>query len=245
MCGRYALLEDAKAVADLFGIENVEQFPPRYNIAPTQPILMIGTDGASQVAPILVRWGLVPSWVKEPGEFSLLLNARSESASEKPSFRNAMRHRRMLIPASGYYEWNRMGEERQAYWVRPRDGGIMVFGGLMEGWASPDGSEIDSGCILTTSSNKSLSAIHHRMPVIIRPQDFERWLDCRTQEPRDVKDLMLPFDEDYLEAIPVGKAVNKVSNSGPEIQTRVEIETSGDGLKKSDNPVDTDQMDLF
>lgn len=245
MCGRYALIEDAKAVEDLFGIENVEQFPPRYNIAPTQPILMIGTDGASQISSILVRWGLVPSWVKEPGEFSLLLNARSESAIEKPSFRNAMRHHRMLIPASGYYEWYRKGEEKQAYWVRPRDGGMMAFGGLMESWASPDGSEIDSGCILTTSANKTLSAIHHRMPVVIRPQDFERWLDCKTREPRDVKDLMLPFDEDYLEAIPVGKAVNKVSNSGSEIQTRVEFETNREGPDRSGDPVDTDQMDLF
>ncbi|MFK5979780.1 MAG: SOS response-associated peptidase [Rhizobiaceae bacterium] len=245
MCGRYALVESTEAVEALFNLNNLEQFPPRYNIAPTQPILMIGTDGASQIAPILVRWGLVPAWVKEPGEFSLLLNARSESAAEKPSFRNAMRHRRMLIPASGYYEWYRKGEEKQAYWVRPRNGDIMVFGGLMESWASPDGSEIDSGCILTTSANKSLSAIHHRMPVIIKPEDFNRWLDCKTQEPRDVKELMLPFGEDYLEAIPVGKAVNKVSNSGPEIQTRVEIEPIGKGPNKPNKLVKTDQMKLF
>ena len=245
MCGRYALVETTEAVEALYNLKYLDQFPPRYNIAPTQPILMIGNDGASQIAPILVRWGLVPSWVKEPGEFSLLINARSESAAEKPSFRNAMRHRRMLIPASGYYEWYRKGDEKQAYWVRPRDGSLMTFGGLMETWASPNGSEIDSGCLLTTSANKALSAIHHRMPVIIKPQDFERWLDCRTQEPRDVEDLMLPFDEDFFEAIPVGNAVNKVSNSGPEIQTQVEIEPAGEGSKKSADPVATDQMDLF
>lgn len=245
MCGRYSLTQSPEEVGRHFNLEHLDPFPPRYNIAPTQPILMIGVDGASQISPILVRWGLVPAWVKEPGEFSLLINARSETATEKPSFRNAMRHRRMLIPATGYYEWYRKGDEKQAYWVRPRDGSIMAFGGMMESWASPDGSEIDSGCLLTTGANKSLSHIHHRMPVIIKPQDFETWLDCKTREPRDVENLMLPFDNDYLEAIPVGNAVNKVSNSGPEIQTRTKVKKETKTGEKTENPVNKDQMDLF
>ncbi|MBL4733358.1 MAG: SOS response-associated peptidase [Rhizobiaceae bacterium] len=242
MCARYTLTETTEAVETLFGLESLDPFPPRYNIAPTQPILMMTASGVSDIAPILVRWGFVPNWVKEPGEFSLLLNARSETAAEKPSFRNAMRHRRTLVPASGYYEWHRQGDAKQAYLIRPRNGGILTFGGLMETWSSPNGSEIDSGCILTTGSNQSLSSIHHRMPVIIRPEDFDRWLNCRTQEPRHVEELMLPFDDDFLECVPIGKAVNTVTNSGPEIQNPVEIDEESVQKDKEPKP---DQMDLF
>jgi len=245
MCGRFSLTASPDEVAELFQFENLEDFPPRYNIAPTQPILMATVDPAGIVSPLLVRWGLVPSWVKDPKDFTLLLNARSETAAEKPSFRSAMRHRRGLVPASGFYEWYRKGEEKQAYWVRPKDGGIVAFGGLWETWSSPDGSEIDSGCILTTESNPTMAKIHHRMPVVIRPEKFGDWLDCKTREPKDIKQLMLPIDDDYFEAIPVGNAVNKVANSGPEIQQRMVVEPAAAADATIPGRTDSGQMDLF
>ena len=228
MCGRIGLEVPWEELFGYFNlirpVEMGEEMPPRYNIAPTQPIVMVGDGADGQREGMLVRWGLVPSWVKDPKSFTLLVNARSETAIEKPSFRSAMRHRRMLIPASGFYQWQRFGKGQpsQAYWVRPKKGNIVAFGGLMETWSDPNGSEIDTGCILTTEANKSFSAIHHRLPLVIQPEDFTRWLDCKTQEPRDVADLLKPVEDDYFEAIPVGDAVNKVANAGRDIQERVE-----------------------
>lgn len=256
MCGRYSLQATADEVAELFELDDIEPFPARYNIAPTQPILTIGVGPAGKREATLVRWGLVPSWVKDPGDFTLLINARSETAAEKPSFRSAMRHRRILIPASGFYEWHRPADKslpRQAYWIKPkRSDGVIAFGGLMETWTGANGSEIDSGCILTTGSNKAIGKIHHRMPVVIRPGDFDRWLDCRNSEPRDVSDLLQPVDDGFFEAIPVSNAVNKVANSGPDIQERVEVKTPST-KKQAENPGSDakqargsdDQFDLF
>ncbi len=175
-----------------------------------------------------MRWGFTPGWVKDPKEFPLLINARSETAIGKASFRAAMRHRRILIPASGFYEWHRpskeSGEKAQAYWIRPRRGGVIAFAGLMETWSSADGSEVDTGAILTTKANSAISSIHDRMPVVIQPEDFSRWLDCKTQEPREVVDLMQPVQEDFFEAIPVSDKVNKVANMGPDLQDPVPLE---------------------
>jgi putative SOS response-associated peptidase YedK len=174
---------------------------------------------------LLVRWGLVPSWVKDPAAFTLLINARSETAAEKPAFRNAMRHRRALIPASGFYEWHRPADRkapRQPYFVRPRHGGIVAFGGLMETWSGRDGSEIDTGAILTTAANEAFAAIHERMPLVIAPEHFERWLDCRNYSARDVADLLVPADAGLFEAIPISDKVNRVANSGPDIQEPVD-----------------------
>jgi putative SOS response-associated peptidase YedK len=235
MCGRFALTAGPKDMAELFGLIEAEDFPARYNIAPTQPILVViagdrqerGSNLPDRRA-LLVRWGLTPSWVKNPKEFPLLINARAETAIGKASFRAAMRHRRILLPASGFYEWHRpskeSGEKAQAYWIRPRRGGIIAFAGLMETWSSADGSEVDTGAILTVSANAAISAIHDRMPVVIRQEDFSRWLDCKTQEPRDVADLMTQVDEDFFEAIPISDRVNKVANMGPDLQIPVAIE---------------------
>lgn len=251
MCGRYSLTATPEELAKLFELSQIDGFPPRYNIAPTQPILMVTVGPANNLIAPLVRWGLVPAWVKDPGEFSLLVNARSETAALKPSFKNAMRHRRTLIPASGFYEWFRPANAKdnkgkQAYWIRPKNGGIVCFGGLVETWAGADGSEIDSGCILTTNANDAISPIHHRMPVIIQPKDFDRWLDCKNSEPRDVVDLMQPAPNDYFEAIAVSDMVNKVANANPEIQKPVaekEFVTKTKSSKNEEKP--SDQFDLF
>lgn len=221
MCGRFALTASPEEVAEVLGLAGIEDFPPRYNIAPTQPVLMAVQGPARTREAILVRWGLLPSWVKDPADFSLLVNARSETAATKPAFRNAMRHRRALVPASGFYEWHRPADRkapRQAYWIRPREGGIVAFGALMETWSGKDGSEIDTGAILTTNSSAAIAPIHNRMPVVIEPEHFERWLDCQNYEPREVADLLAPARSDLFEAIPVSSKVNRVANFGPDIQ---------------------------
>lgn len=230
MCGRFVLTLPPRELEAIFGVAGIDDFPPRYNIAPTQPIVVIapaparapGSNQPTRIA-MLVRWGFIPGWVKDPAQFPLLINARSETAATKASFRAAMRHRRVLIPASGFYEWKREGKSRaQPYWVRPRAGGAFAFGGLMENWIEPGGSEIDTAAILTTAAIGPIAQIHDRMPVVIRPEDWSRWLDCVTNEPRDVAGCMAPVGPDFFEAIPVSDKVNKVANMGPELLERVE-----------------------
>ncbi len=253
MCGRFALTATPDQTAAFLGLAELEEFPARYNIAPTQPVLMAlagprGTPGSNlpDRQPMLVRWGLIPAWVKDTREFPLLINARSEGAAQKASFKTAMRHRRALVPASGFYEWRQAGGRKgQPYWIRPRRGGLVAFAGLIETYAEPGGSEMDTGAILTTSANAALSHIHDRMPVVIGEQDFARWLDCRTQEPRDVADLLRPVEPDFFEAIPVSDLVNKVANTGPEIQERGEVEPEPQKVKRQKPGVDEDQMTLF
>jgi putative SOS response-associated peptidase YedK len=250
MCGRFAFTASLEELLAVFGLVDVEDFPPRYNIAPTQPILLViagnrrepGSNLPDRRA-MLARWGLIPAWAKNPADMPLNINARSETAAEKASFKAAMRHRRVLVPASGFYEWRRVGGRRpQAYWVRPRNGGIVAFGGLMETYAEPGGSEIDTAAILTTGASGDIAHIHDRMPVVIGPSDFGRWLDCRTQEPRDVADLMRPPQEGLFEAIPVSDKVNKVANTGPDLQERAEPVAA---TTEKQMPGDAGQLTLF
>lgn len=230
MCGRFALTATPEEIEALFGVLDFEDFPPLYNIAPTQPVLMVMAGpqrepGSNLPArrSLLVRWGLIPGWAKDPKSLPLLINARSETAAEKAAFKAPMRHRRALLPATGFYEWRREGGKTgQAYYIRPRHGGALAFGALVETWHEPGGSEIDTGAILTTQANEAIAAIHDRMPVVIRPRDYDRWLDCRGQEPRDVADLMEPVEPDFFEAIPVSDKVNKFANTSPDIQERID-----------------------
>ena len=226
MCGRFALTATPDQTATFLGLAELDEFPARYNIAPTQPILAVlsagprapGSNRPDRVA-VLARWGLIPAWVKETRGFPLLFNARSEGAAEKASFRAAMRHRRALVPASGFYEWKQAaGRRGQPYWVRPKHGGLVAFAALAETYAEPGGSEMDTCAVMTVSANADIAHIHERMPVVIERQDFSRWLDCRRQEPRDVADLLRPAEPGFFEAVPVSDLVNKVANTGPEIQ---------------------------
>lgn len=254
MCGRYTLAVSPDEVAAYLGLVELEAFPPRYNIPPTEPILMAvagpprqpGSNLPDRQA-LLVRWGFIPSWAKSPKDMPLLINARSETAAEKPAFKAAMRHRRSLVPASGFFEWKRDGRKAaQPYYVRPRDGGVVAFAGLWETWSEPGGSEIDTGAILTTGANAEFAAIHHRMPVVIRPEHFSRWLDCRNQEPRDVADLLQPVEPGFFEAIPISDKVNKVANTGPDILERVEpLAQATEAETDTDRPGGQGQLTLF
>ncbi|CDN47187.1 SOS response-associated peptidase [Neorhizobium galegae] len=255
MCGRYALTATPKDISEFFNLADLDDFPARYNIAPTQPILVVmssekrepGSNLPERRA-FLARWGLIPGWVKDMKEFPLLINARSETAIGKASFRAAMRHRRILIPASGFYEWRRPPKESgvrpQAYWIRPKRGGVIAFAGLMETWSSADGSEVDTAAIMTTAANGGIRHIHDRMPVVIEPEDFARWLDCKTQEPREVADLIRPVQEDFFEALPVSDLVNKVANMGPDLQKPVAVAQPEEEPPKKPTP-DSTQMSLF
>lgn len=230
MCGRYTLTAKPDQLEAFLAVFDIGDFPPRYNIAPTQPILIVaaaqgphrpGSNLPDRRA-FLVRWGLIPAWAKDPKDLPLLFNARSETAAAKNAFHGAMRHRRALVPASGFYEWRREGGRTgQAYFLRPRGGGAIAFAGLWEPYLAPDGSEVDTGAILTTRANAAIASIHDRMPVVIRPEHFACWLDCRRYEPREVADLFDPVEPDFFEAIPISSRVNKVANTGPDIQEPV------------------------
>jgi putative SOS response-associated peptidase YedK len=223
MCGRFLLTATPEEVQALFGYLDGEAFPPRYNIAPTQPIAIVRMlHGARRFG--LVRWGLIPSWVKDPKRFQLLINARAEGIEEKASFRNAMKYRRCLVPASGFYEWRRMpgsnsGKTRQPFWLRPRDGRPVAFAGLWENWYDSDGSDIESGAIVTTDANGVVASIHDRMPVVVAPEDFERWL---SGTPAEAAELLRPAPNDTFEAIEIGRRVNSADNDDPGVLDPVE-----------------------
>jgi putative SOS response-associated peptidase YedK len=218
MCGRFALTATAEEVRALMGYLDAVDFPPRYNIAPTQPVAIVRLErGERRFA--LARWGLVPSFVTDPKNFALLFNARSESAADKPAFRAAMRYRRCLLPASGFYEWRRgPGKAKQPFWVRPRDERVIAFAGLWETWSDRDGGEIDTATILTTDANQVIAPVHDRMPAVIAPDDFDRWLDTRQYPPEAVADLLRPAPENLFEAIAVGPSVNSAENDSPSLQ---------------------------
>jgi putative SOS response-associated peptidase YedK len=215
MCGRYTLISAPQAIRALFRYEELPNFPPRHNIAPTQPVMIVRLkDGKREAA--LVRWGLLPSWVKDPREFSLLINARGESVLDKPAFRAAMRRRRCLIPADGFYEWPQHGGAKRPHYIRQRSGEPMAFAGLWETWTGPNGEEMETAAIVTTSANRLLVPIHNRMPVIVPPEAFDFWLDPNVDGVTAAA-LIGPAPEDLLEVYPVSNAVNRVANDMPQL----------------------------
>ncbi len=219
MCGRYVVTSAPEAIRALFGYPEQPNFPPRYNIAPTQPIGIVRLqDGKRQFA--LVRWGLLPSWVKDPKNFTLLINARGESLTEKPAFRAAVKRRRCLIPADGFYEWKAVGPRKQPYFVRPNGTQPLAFAGLWETWTGPNGEELETAAIVTTRANRALAGIHERMPVIISPDAFNLWLDCANVDAETACALIASAPETALEAYEVSTAVNRTANDNPKLLER-------------------------
>ena len=216
MCGRYALTLPPDAVRSYFGYTDQPNFPPRYNIAPTQPAPVVHLQDRVRRF-TLMRWGFLPGWVKDPKDFPLIINIRSETAREKASFRAAIQRRRALMPADGFYEWRRLGRDSRPFLLRRPDRGPFAFAALWETWASPDGSEIDTAALLNTTANGVIAAIHERSPVILPPDLFDAWLDPATPTETALA-LLRPPPDDLLEMIPIGRAVNKVANDGPEVQ---------------------------
>jgi putative SOS response-associated peptidase YedK len=214
MCGRYAITSAPEALRRLFGYEETPNFPARYNVAPTQPIPIVRRqEGKPRFA--LVRWGLLPAWVKDPRTFALLINARCEAVTDKPAFRAAMRRRRCLIPADGFYAWKAAGKGKHPYYIRLKSGEPMAFAGLWETWTGPNGEEMESAAIITTAANPSLGSIELRMPAIVPPEAFDLWLDCDNVDAETAAALLVPAREELLEFYPVSPAVNRVVNDSP------------------------------
>lgn len=237
MCGRYLITSSPEAIRALFRYADQPNFPPRYNITPTQPIPVVRlVDGQRRFA--LMRWGLIPSWVKDPHNFALLVNARGESVIDKPAFRAAMRRRRCLVPADGFYEWKQDGERKRPYLVRPTRGGPIAFAGLWETWTGPNGEELDTVCIVTTNANRTLRSIHDRMPVVIAPEAFDLWLDCTTAEAEIAAALIAPARDGDFESYEVSTAVNRTTNDTPALLEPVVVGAAASSVVRADDPVD-------
>ena len=229
MCGRVVITSAPEALRKLFGYIDQPNFPPRYNVAPTQPVpvVMVG-NGARQFR--LMRWGFVPAWVKDPRGFALLINARAETVTGKPAFRNAIRRRRCLIPADGWYEWSQ-SERKRPYFIHRRDGRPFGFAGLMETWIGPNGEELDTVAIVTTAAGAGLAALHPRVPVTIAPNDFERWLDCAGDDAGDVLALLTAPAEGEFVWHQVSTRVNRTANDDAQLILPIsaeEAEAEGD-----------------
>jgi len=212
MCGRFAITTPPDAVRAYFGYKERPNFPPRYNIAPTQPIPIIRMNAQAREF-ALVRWGLVPSWMKEIPPSNPMINARAETLLEKPSFKKAAARRRCLLPIDGYYEWKRTREEApKPYFIQHKDGGLLALAGIWEHWQGADGSEIESAALITTAANETLSPIHHRMPVILDKVAQAQWLNLTDVSAEEAHEFLQPADNSLLTAHRVSPAVNKVAN---------------------------------
>jgi putative SOS response-associated peptidase YedK len=218
MCGRFTLQIPPELLAEIFGILEIPVFPARYNIAPTQqaPVIRQSGDGRNHCA--LMRWGLIPSWAKDPSIGKRMINARSETVSGKPAFRHAVRQSRCIVPSSGFYEWREDGEGgKSPFYIRLKDGFPICFAGLWESWQSPQGEAVDSFTILTTQANRLITSLHERMPVILHPEAIPIWIDRETTDPDSLKSLYLPFPADLMEMWPVSPLVNSPRNDFPEL----------------------------
>jgi putative SOS response-associated peptidase YedK len=248
MCGRYNMTSAPEQIRALFRYPEQPNFPPRHNIAPTQPIAIVRvTEGQRHFA--LVRWGLIPPWVKDPREFTLLINARAESIHEKPAFKNAMKRRRCLIPADGFYEWRSEGGRKRPYVAQPRRGGPMAFAGLWETWIGPNGEEMETAAIITTDANREMAAVHHRAPVIVPQEQFDFWLDCGNVDEKEASSLFRPAPDGSMEVYEVSPAVNRVANDTPELLERydgsAEPEPAPKPARKPRAVADSGQGSLF
>lgn len=223
MCSRYSLTSPSEAVRAWFRYTDDHAFPPRYNIAPTQPVAIVRQDVHANRAFRLVRWGLIPSWVKDTKKISTLINARAETAAEKPSFRSALRHRRCLVPADGFYEWTGPKGDKQPHLMRRKDGRLIAFAGIAEEWLGADGSEIASVAILTVSASGDMSRIHDRMPLMLDPDHFDAWLDCSSGTSQNVIPLMDRPTVPPLKIIAVSRQVNNPRNDFAAVQEPVDL----------------------
>lgn len=220
MCGRYSLSPSGETLATAFQLDSIPLLEPRYNIAPTQPVsTMVATKEQPRPHYQLLRWGLIPSWAKNPAIGHRLINARSETVAEKPSFRAAFKRRRCLILADGFYEWQRQPDQKtkQPFHICLTDHRPFALAGLWEHWIdSLSGSELQTCTILTTVANPLVQPIHNRMPVILAAEDYQPWLDPDYYNVADLQAMLRPFPETQMQAYPVSRAVNNPHHDGPD-----------------------------
>ncbi len=223
MCGRYAFFSPAEAVKRVFALEDVPALEPRYNIAPTQDVATVRTGGEGARAFAMLHWGLVPKWAKERAIGNRMINARSETLAEKPSFREAFKKRRCLVLADGWYEWQVAAGGKQPWFIRSKDARPFAFAGLWERWKEPaTGSLLESCTIVTTDAAESIRKIHERMPVVLEETDWDRWMDTAFSDTGVLSGLLKPCDPKTLEAWPVSREVNAPKNQGPELIASVD-----------------------
>jgi len=218
MCSRYSLTSPPEAVRAYFGYRDTPNFPARYNIAPTQPVAVVARDREGERWFRLMRWGLLPAFVEDPKQFPTLINARSEEVLEKPSFRHAMRFRRCLVPADGFYEWTGPKGKRRPFFLRPRKAQLIAFAGLYERWRDGQGAEIDTVAILTCPANCTIAPLHDRMPVVLPLELFEAWLDVKGTAADAAGSLLQPVPDDFFEAIEMHPKINDSKRDEPGIQ---------------------------
>jgi putative SOS response-associated peptidase YedK len=217
MCGRFTLTVKKAELESAFpGVTIPQGMAPRYNIAPTQPVAVIPNNGLNRLD--FFVWGLIPSWAKDPEIGNRLINARAETLAEKPSFRTAFRRRRCLIPADGFYEWRQEpGQKAKTpMYIRLASGKPFAFAGLWDLWNSPDGSEIYSCTIITTTPNSFMESIHNRMPVILPEEAYSQWLETGEVAPERLQGLLRPYPAEEMTAYPVSRSVNSPANESAE-----------------------------
>ncbi len=220
MCGRYELHANPAAVALAFGLAHPPSIHPRYNIAPMQQVPVVRVNAEGQRELVQVRWGLVPRWARDPSIAAKMINARAESVAQKPSYRNAFRRHRCLVPANGFYEWMTTAEgHRQSVLVGCRDGNLIGLAGLYERWLSPEGEVLDTCTIITTDCNETIRPVHDRMPVIVPPEQYARWLDPAEPGPEE---LLVPCPARDVAFWPVSTRVNNVRHDDASLIERVE-----------------------
>lgn len=247
MCGRYAFLLPPEAMAALFRVLNTIDYPPRYNIAPTQPIVAIVEQQGRRTAE-LFRWGFVPGWVKDPRDFSLLINARAETMAQKPAFRDAVRNSRCVVPASGYYEWMKgEGLARQPYYISSAETETMAFAGLHSTWAGPNGEEVDTVCIVTVDPNLEISGVYDRMPAILRGEAaIDAWLNTRDVDVAEAVGLAVTPPQGTMRFHPVSRAIGRAVAEGPELimpLTAEQVMAEAEAQRPKKKP--SAQLDLF
>jgi len=246
MCGRFTLRASASVIAEQFSLFEVPAFVARFNIAPTQPVPVIrrragplegdggtaaGSSGQAEdrpcrcsSVPVLsarrelrwMRWGLIPGWAKDPAIGAGLINVRAETAAEKPAFRAAIRHRRCLVVADGFYEWQHTGRTKQPYFIRLSDDRPFAFAGVWEAWEGAYPTTLETCAILTTGPNELIRPIHDRMPAILSPGDYAAWLDPTIEDPRQVLSLLTPYPSDAMQTHPVSNLVNSPAHDSPQ-----------------------------
>lgn len=252
MCGRFVLHTPSADLTLLFQVEEEpEDAAPRYNVAPSQqiPVIRLGKDGKRHLS--MLRWGLIPMWARQPPS-PPPVNARSESADVKPTFRDAFARRRCIMPANGFYEWqeNEPGKKgpKQPYLVQFPNGGPFAMGAVWERWRNPNGDEIETVCVLTTLANEALTPVHHRMPLILSPDVWDLWLDPKTDLVQ-VKQLLHPPGDESMIAIPVSTKVNDVANDDQSLLERAElvnnVQAETGTPRKSAKKSGGGQLDLF
>jgi len=232
MCGRYRLSRRKKLVEEYFdSVSGGEDWSPRYNIAPTQPVPVIRQNPTKPVRELsLMRWGLIPSWAKDSSVTAQMINARSETVSTKPAFRDALKSRRCLIPADGFYEWQRTGKAKQPYCFEVNEGELFAFAGIWDRWKDPTGNAVETCSILTTTPNAVTSAVHDRMPVITGPDGYDLWLDPGMSDVGAASELLKPCDARLMRCYPVSTRINHVANDDEECAKAVELAEAQDRL---------------